>query len=784
MYECSRCGNRRSKLSPRAADKFDSAREDCIEGASSWCNLCSELTFFMKCSTGGDSVQELFSNSLDSIDSVPSKVSTGLLGGALHSRTDIQNQQAASLANHLSNWAVEAVDPPKTGGSFSVLPNRHGYLIRNRHSEDEAVTPPVTPLNVTSTTSAPSQSGEKTVRKSGPERLSKMAPSSGRSTRHEKDTGIELLRATPPKHLNPGLPLESDRRLSPVNPYAKSYKHRDEQNQKSHTSTKRIKSSDVNSVLPGFTLKDIKKMQRRFAAEESSEAGTSKQARDRRMMASGSQVKSSSNIELQRKLLEKRRQMRKLASIRNRLDVECETAQTELDVLERSNLRSSSRWSKRQSGGAHMTLQHLFNRMQIEKQIREGKKSLQTESSLEAMMNALSEQNKSNIKIKEMDSDQSSLKSYEPSVAPPGTETETDTETVTGGDCMSTVGTSIESAPSSTQTESIVVKKKKGVYVPLADQLRNPFAKPGRVGFYMPSAFRPKDLFQRTQPLGESRRICILLSSAQRALFQRIVNDPLDIVKLIRSLDESTEVTLNAPRAQFSTIACAEKEVIRLTEKKPQVTKMQKAKELDVSRSPVRCPDSDCRRLCFVSDLNNHLLLDHRCLTMERIKARETKTFFLDTNMTMIDRPRCHMVYMVRDKVIDSQAEELHDLLPVLVMSSRTYLTKALSLPGSRAARIISKARRSSDVELFVLWLTGLVPRNMRPLATISLWSTLGPKMAGCVGVNTGYIYDIRAPNDVGQICRSRCSMVLPMRMIAQMTNNARRFLAVQVQVY
>ncbi|XP_037719884.1 uncharacterized protein LOC119553530 [Drosophila subpulchrella] len=780
MYECSRCGNQRNRLSPRACEKFESALKDCIEGASSWCNLCGKLTFFMKCSS--DSARQLLSNSLDSIDSVPLTISTGLLRGALNSRTDIQNQQAASLANHLNNWAVEAVDPPKNGGSFGVLRNRHGYLVRNRNIQDEAVTPPVTPLNVTSIASTPSQSDESTVSKSRPEGRSKKTTSAGRSTRYEKIKGIELLRSTPPRHLNPELPLESDRRLPPVNPYTRLYKHRDDRSQKSQTSTKRVKSIDVNSAVPGFTVKDIKKLQRRFAAEESSEPGTSKQSRDQRMNPSYARPKNTSNVELQKKLLEKRLQMRKLAAIRTRLDVESKRAQTELDVLERSNLPSSSRRSKRQSGGAHMALQQLVSRLQVEKQIEKGKKLLR-KNSLETVMKALREQIKPNIKINELYWDQTSLESHKPSAPPLETETETDTETLTESDWVFRPETIIDSGSSNTQAESIVVKKKR-VNVPLPYQLKNPIAKPGNVGFYMPSAYRPKDYIQRSQPLGESRRICVLLSSAQRALFRRFVNDPLDIVKLIRCLDESTEVTLNAPSAQFSTIACSEQELIHLIEKKPHVTKMPKATELDVSRSPVRCPDFHCQRLFFVSDLNNHLLLDHLSLTIERIKARETKTFFLDTNMTMIDRPNCHMVYMVREKIFDRHAEDLRDLLPVLVMSARTYLTKTLAIPGSRAAQTISRVKSSSDMELFVLWLTGFVPRNMRPMATISLWSTMGPTMASCVSVNTGYIYDIRAPNVVGEICRSRCSMVLPMKMITQMTKNARRFLAVQVQIY
>jgi len=56
--------------------------------------------------------------------------------------------------------------------------------------------------------------------------------------------------------------------------------------------------------------------------------------------------------------------------------------------------------------------------------------------------------------------------------------------------------------------------------------------------------------------------------------------------------------------------------------------------------------------------------------------------------------------------------------------------------------------------------------------------------MADCVGVSTGYIYDIRESSDLGRIVRSRSSMILPMSMISQMTDNGSRLLPIQVKVY
>ncbi|XP_043648483.1 uncharacterized protein LOC122616951 [Drosophila teissieri] len=745
MYECIRCGHRRNSLSPRIGDNFKFGREDYVEGASSWCNFCSELTFFTK------------SNSTTQDD---------------------------SMAKQQKNWAVEAVDPPKNGPSFTILPNRNGYLNRNLQiPRDNDAPPPVTPLNVPLNFITRPQTDKPILGHSSPVKKTKKAEMMPRTARSPKVKGIELLRSTPPKHLSLELPLNPDRRLSPVNPYKMNQKHRVERHQISGTSNKKVKGSELYMGYSGpvFSLKDIKKLQRHFAADDS-EPGTSRQDSHVQSIArSEGKVLNSSHITFKKKLTEKRQQMRKLASMRTRLNVKYQMTQMELDDLERMNHRSPTGRRKRQSGGAHITLSRLVSKMEIGKRIEESRKLLKEET-LETLLKALGEDNLPFVNGKNLVKDQKSLDSLKPLGTRPTTETEMESvaETVIYSDFGSETETHIDST-SSTACESV---RTKTIYIPLPCQLRNPFASPEKVGYYMPNAYHPKDNIQESQPLVTSPRLCTLVSSAQRALFTRFVNDPLDIVRLIQSMDESTEVSLNAPRAQFSTIACAERELPRLIEKKPYVTRREGAKEFDVSRSPVRCPDHDCQRLCFVSDFNTHMLLDHRSLTMERIKARHTKTFFLDTNMTMLDKAKCHMVYMVRDKVIDTQAEDLNDLLPVMVMSGRTHLSKSFGHEELRTTGVLSRQKPTSDIEMFVLWLTGFIPRNIQLLATISLWSTLGPQMADCVGVNTGYVYDIRAPSDVGQVLRSRCSMILPMSMIKKMTNNARRFLAVQVQVY
>ncbi|XP_017121440.1 uncharacterized protein LOC108142232 [Drosophila elegans] len=784
MYECSRCGNRRSGLSLRAGIELHSTGEDYIEGGSSWCNSCGELTFFIRCHADKDFVQPLISNTLDSIDPVPVKVTAALLRGALHPRTVVQNQQAASLANHLNNWAVEAMDPPKRAVSFTTLPNRHGHMAPKTRIPDEDVPrPPITPLNVILSPRVLSDD-DKTPRNSSNVKVEERKPSSSKSPRSEQVKGVERLRSIAPSHLSQRLPDEQTPRLSAANPYAKTFRPLKKTSEKPETSVKKI----VNTQGPSLTLKDIKKLQRRFAADDFSGPESSAHSSDRFSAGSGPMSvepssEPTSTVELQKKIDQKRRQLCRLTSMRTRLDAECEATKTELELLERRNRRSQSRRSNRERGGAHI---RLVKKIELENEMDDRKKLI-TEDKFETLLKTLHEQAVPQVKREDQDQykeldvnqdldqaeDQEYLGShnlYTPSL-------ETDTEIATESKCDAEMESNTAFAsPKGNENRE---KDLSPTYIPLPFQLRNPFATPRTVGFHNHNVHDTQDRLQRSRPLCKSRSIQALVSTAQRARFTGCVDDPLEVVKLIKNLEDGNEVQLKAPNAQFSTVACEEQELAQLIKKKPQ-----KAKELDICRLPVRCPDSDCNRLSFVSDFNKHLLLDHRSLTAERIQARQTKTFFLDTNMALMDQPRCHMLYLVRDKIFNTGGDDMCDLLPVMVMSARTHLSTVLASCGDRKVGASSRKQPKGDRKLFVLWLTGLVPQDLKLMATLSTWSTLGPDLADCASANTSYVYDIRAPNEMGSICQSGCSIILPMHMIKRMTDKGRRFLAIQVQVY
>lgn len=293
---------------------------------------------------------------------------------------------------------------------------------------------------------------------------------------------------------------------------------------------------------------------------------------------------------------------------------------------------------------------------------------------------------------------------------------------------------------------------------------------------------------KRSKKLEVPEDKCVLASSAQRASLQGAAPDPQLVerlkLKLIESARTGIPPILEPPNDQFSTVACTNEDLIVIMEENPQLGEEQKPRELNVSRSPILCPDFDCKRLSFISDLNKHFLLEHRALTMERIGVRQTKTFFLDPTMVLLNKPKCQMLYMVRDKIIDSQGDDLKDLLPVLVMTARTNLAEALAPTKGNADEVLKRIKAGEDREVFLIWLTSIIPRDMHLMGTLSFWSTTGLKIIDCLSVNTSHIYDIRAPQDMASIVRSSSTLMLPMKMISKMTDKGANLLVVQVKVY
>ncbi|XP_068142984.1 uncharacterized protein [Drosophila tropicalis] len=246
---------------------------------------------------------------------------------------------------------------------------------------------------------------------------------------------------------------------------------------------------------------------------------------------------------------------------------------------------------------------------------------------------------------------------------------------------------------------------------------------------------------------------------------------------------EKPVYTDDPPFAQFTTIPCDQKEINYLLGIKPQASDMRSAaQELLVSRAPVFCPDYDCRRITFIADFNRHLMYDHRTLTMERTKVRQSKTFFLDYNVTLLNKPKCHILYLVREKIIDTHSQKLRELLPVLVMTARVRLCDVFGI--SSATELRGVPRQALAVEMFVIWLTSFIPKGHDVRGTICVWSTHQSQLVDSLYVHTSDVYDIREPQDLPTICSRSNALIIPCHIVDRMTDNGLNFLAIQVQVY
>ncbi|KAH8380613.1 hypothetical protein KR009_011783 [Drosophila setifemur] len=781
MYECSHCNQKRSKLSLRPMDEKPSLGVDYTDGASSWCHDCNKLRFFVKCRGTDDPVQrQVATNSLEksmSVDSVQTLQPDPAVHAVYSLRSDVQNQQAARLANHLHNWAVEAVDPPSSGPSFSKFPTHKPPLLRSL--VDERPTP-ITPLNKPNTLSehaAPRLEGQGL--RTRPKRI--------KIPKATELKGINRLRAIPPKHLVAEIHERAAKhRSQPARNSIVLTSERSKMKPKSDAITRLMR--EVIKPLPtprgkrrlnqaasrSLTNEEVKLLHHRYGPDESSGPETSSQANERH--SSASQVRptkrptTSASLANERlifrKLEEKRRQMKKLASMRTRIEKECEATKKEVAVLEIQKRRIKSRDQSRECGGAHFSLPRLGLDMELSFNELRAREFLQT-CPLDALMKTLYEQD--NSLFSKLKKGLKPKKPEDPDKSVPGPETEK------------------EEQEREEQAEDVDELERD--YTPLVDVLKNRFATPALAHFYMPDAHNPKDEFKRSQRLTTPTKTCIVVSSVQRASLAEAVPDPLKEVNRIKTMSRSGKGLVSPlacvkPKAHFTTVACAQNELLHILERKPEILEPQEPKELNVSRSPVHCPDADCKRLSFISDLNSHLLLDHRCLTMERIKMRQMKAFFLDPNLTQRNKPKCHMLYLVRDKIIDTQGEDLRDLLPVLVMTARTNLAQAIAPKGERTARALKRLKRSGDQEMFLIWLTSIVPRDMRLTGTLSIWSTLGSKVSDCITVHTSAIHDIRASKEMGSLCRNHSILMLPMSMIIKMSNNLSSLLVVQVQIY
>ncbi|KAH8415535.1 hypothetical protein KR222_002634 [Zaprionus bogoriensis] len=276
-------------------------------------------------------------------------------------------------------------------------------------------------------------------------------------------------------------------------------------------------------------------------------------------------------------------------------------------------------------------------------------------------------------------------------------------------------------------------------------------------------------------------KLNVLVSTVQRARYCGFPEDPLQLMQQMHSPEQLK--LRDPPLAQFVTVPCPRSELAELLLNKQEVLEPYHLHPLKVCRSPIYCPDADCRRMIFASDFNLHLTHGHASLAMERIRPLQVKTFFLDTRLCFRNKAKCHMVYFLRDKFIDNHTDKYPELLPILVMSARLRLA---DLFAASSELNISRKNYSTgpDGELFLIWLTSIRPDDLKLMGTLSVWPISSKPLMEYLYVQTAELYNIRSNQKLRSICKSNRVMMLPGSLVHRMTEGGKNLLAVQVQVY
>ncbi|XP_051860535.1 trichohyalin isoform X2 [Drosophila albomicans] len=288
----------------------------------------------------------------------------------------------------------------------------------------------------------------------------------------------------------------------------------------------------------------------------------------------------------------------------------------------------------------------------------------------------------------------------------------------------------------------------------------------------------PADQLKETkQPKRDKHHV--LASTVQRACFQGFVQDPQE---LLNSLDKKQLLChREPPLPQFQTLPCPRKKLHELMLIKRDVVQTRKPHELQICRVPIYCPDSNCHRMFFMSDFNEHLTHEHPTLAMERIKRGQVKTFFMNTCATVLGKSTCNMVYFINEQFDNKNTKKM---VPILVMSGRFRLTDFFAGNFEPEAQLLPSQHYGPDNEIFLIWLTAGRTDDTQIMATVSVWPASKEPMVEYLTVNTSEVYDIRCTQKPKNLYDSNRTLMLSGNTIHRMTNGGKHFLAVQVLIH
>uniref|UniRef100_A0A1A9V3S6 DUF4729 domain-containing protein n=1 Tax=Glossina austeni TaxID=7395 RepID=A0A1A9V3S6_GLOAU len=271
------------------------------------------------------------------------------------------------------------------------------------------------------------------------------------------------------------------------------------------------------------------------------------------------------------------------------------------------------------------------------------------------------------------------------------------------------------------------------------------------------------------------------LLNVHRAFYNPPLNLPAPVCPL-HMLANAKPIAQEPPPDQFKIVSCSSDMLENLLMAKGHAisVKPMSASAINLSRTPVQCPETNCRRMIFVSDFIKHFAVDHNHLPIERITPLQSKSFFLDPRLAHCDITKCHLLYLMRDKITDLGSSRYKDFLPILVMSSRINLAQMCSLNERDHHDLFADGKSK---EFIIIWITGIVPEQFPISVSLTVWAHTG-QAPNCHMVYSGEMYSVRKSQRGIDVWRSGHTLLLSPIEINLLTKGGEEMLNLQLSVH
>ncbi|XP_063700384.1 uncharacterized protein LOC134830744 [Culicoides brevitarsis] len=194
------------------------------------------------------------------------------------------------------------------------------------------------------------------------------------------------------------------------------------------------------------------------------------------------------------------------------------------------------------------------------------------------------------------------------------------------------------------------------------------------------------------------------------------------------------------------------------------------ATSLNISRAPILCPISTCNKLEFKSLIVKHIQTDHPRVLLKIISSGAEKSHLWDTRIDKKNIRKCHVVYLLRDRIRDLGSTEFRNYLPILVMTTKF---KASSIFGENEI----KSREQSH---FMIWLTGLAIEELPVHYTLTLCSNKLPNSSRKI-VFSNEIYSWRQDQSTRALYESGNALILTHQQFMQLSHDGTELIRVKI---